>query len=433
MGETPTATLLSTRLLQLPSMPKNAITCALISLICYLCLLSPLRADDNGACLQRGQWALPAPEGVARSTADAVLSAARTANVVLLGEAHDDADHHLWQLQALGMLLGQRGDLVIGMEMFPRRVQAALDRWIAGRLSEEQLLEQTDWNRVWRFDPELYLPILRFARLNRIRVVALNVERSLIAETGNAGWDAVAPERREGVTDPAPAPSDYRDLLRASFFMHGEHREAPEEPDGEASQAEDPAFEYFVQAQLVWDRAFAQAIAEASASYPQSLIVGIIGSGHLRYGHGVPHQLDALGIGNTIVWLPASIDTGCAELAGISDAVFAIAGSERREPPRLGVYLQDSGDGAEIREVVPDSVAATAGLAAGDRIVSAAGVQVRSSNDVIAIVRQSYPGTWLPMTVTRDGKDIDIIARFPAARRAVTPGDDSSRAAEPDD
>ncbi len=398
-------------------MQKNTITRALIPLLCYLCLLTPIYADDNVACLRPGQWARPTPEGVAQSSPDGALAATRTAKVVLLGEAHDNADHHLWQLQALGMLLGQRGDLVIGMEMFPRRVQPALDRWIAGQLSEDQLLEQTDWNRVWRFDPELYLPILRFARLNRIRLVALNVERSLIAETGKVGWDAVATERREGITDPAPALSDYRDLLRASFHMHGE----PANPGTAPLQAGDTAFEYFVQAQLVWDRAFAQAIADASAAYPQSLIVGIIGSGHLRYGHGVPHQLDALGINNTIVWLPAPVAAECAELAGISDAVFAIAGSERRAPPRLGVYLQDTDDGAEIRDVLPDSVAAAAGLAAGDRIVLAAGVRIRSSNDVITIVRHSFPGTWLPLTVTRDGEAIDIIARFPARDGDATP------------
>jgi uncharacterized iron-regulated protein len=343
-----------------------------------------------------------------------VLTAARSADVLLLGEAHDDADHHLWQLQSLGMLLGQRGALVIGMEMFPRRVQPALDRWIAGQLSEEQLLEQSEWDRVWRFDPELYLPILRFARLNRIPLIALNVERSLIAETGSSGWDAVAAERREGITDPAPAPNDYRDILKSSFYAHGEHRDEPAEP-------EDIAFEYFVQAQLVWDRAFAQALADASISHPQSLIVGIIGSGHLRYGHGVPHQLRSLGIDNTVVWLPAPVAAECAELAGISDAVFGIAGSERRAPPRLGVYLQDADNGADIRDVLPGSVAAAAGLAAGDRIVSAAGVRVRSSNDVITIVRNSFPGTWLPLTVTRNGEAIDIIARFPATNKDVTP------------
>lgn len=402
-------------------MQINAIARTLLLLSCYLCLQSPLRAADDGACLRPGQWAVPTPGGVVEITPDDALNRARTADVVLLGEAHDDADHHLWQLQALSMLLGQRGELVIGMEMFPRRVQPALDRWIRGQLSEEQFLEQADWDRVWRFDPELYLPILRFARLNRIRLIALNVERSLIAETASGGWDAVAAERREGVTDPAPALDDYREVLRASFDMHDKQHDAAANPNDTSSKVNETAFEYFVQAQTVWDRAFAQALAAARDSNPQALIVGIIGSGHLRYGHGVPHQLKSLGVENTAVWLPTPVVGDCTELAGVSDAVFAIVGSERRAPPRLGVYLQDDGDGARIRDVVPGSVAAETGLAAGDRIVSAAGIPIRSSNDVIAIVRKLYPGTWLPLTIDRDGTAKDFIARFPADGGDVQP------------
>jgi uncharacterized iron-regulated protein len=34
------------------------------------------------------------------------------------------------------------------MEMFPRRVQPALDRWIAGETTERQFLGETDWRTV---------------------------------------------------------------------------------------------------------------------------------------------------------------------------------------------------------------------------------------------------------------------------------------------
>ena len=52
--------------------------------------------------------------------------------------------------------------------------------------------------------------------------------------------------------------------------------------------------------QLAWDRAMAEALvagrahhAAADGSLP--LVVGIMGSGHVRHGHGVAHQLVALG------------------------------------------------------------------------------------------------------------------------------------------
>jgi len=367
-----------------------------------LCNSAPVIAQPatDDTCLVPGQWATQVGAGFRTVMAAEVLAQVRDVQFVLLGEAHDNADHHLWQLQSLGMLLGARDKLVIGMEMFPRRVQPVLDRWVAGELTESALLRQTEWAQVWRFNPDLYLPILRFARLNRIPVVALNVERSLISDIGARGLQAIPPERREGVTDPAPASSDYRNTLRSSFDQH--------------SKAGDSEFEHFVDAQLFWDQAFAQALADAAAANPAALVVGIIGIGHLRHGHGVPHQLRAMGNRRTTVWLPLDASTRCDRLSGIADSVFAIGSDPMDARPRLGVYLGDDAGAAGVREVVPGSVAEGAGVIAGDRILAAAGVSIRSSDDLIAVVHRQSPGTWLPMTVERNGERMELVAKFPA-------------------
>jgi hypothetical protein len=301
-------------------------------------------------------------------------------------------------------------------------VQPVLDRWIAGELTESALLQQSEWARIWRFDPDLYLPILRFARLNRIPVVAMNVERSLISDIGAHGLSAVSPGRREGVADPAPATSDYRDILRASFHQH--------------SKAGDSDFEHFVEAQLFWDKAFAQALADAAATRPEALIVGIIGSGHLRFGHGVPHQLHAMGERRTTVWLPMDASISCSRLINMADAVFAVRSGPTAARPRLGVYLGDEGGGAGVREVVPGSVAEGAGVISGDRILVAAGLDIRGSDDLISVVRRQSPGTWLPMTIERDGKRIELVAKFPAedpASKASGEQRDTDSNAEKDD
>jgi uncharacterized iron-regulated protein len=390
-----------------------------VALMCllWICATAQAQSETVDTCLVAGQWSTPSVAQLPRVAATDVLSQARGAQFVLLGEAHDNADHHLWQLQTLGMLLAAREHLVIGMEMFPRRVQPVLDRWIAGELTESQLLQQSEWMRVWRFDPDLYLPILQFARLNQIPVVALNVERSLVSEIGARGLQAIPAEQREGITDPAPASSEYRETLRYSFHQH--------------DNADEGAFEYFVEAQLFWDRAFAQGLADAAAANPQALIVGIIGSGHLRYGHGVPHQLRAMGDWQAKVWLPMDASTSCDRLLGSADSVFAI----RRDPvdakPRLGVYLGDDAGAAGVHEVVPGSVAEEAGVISGDRILIAAGVDIRGSDDLIAIVRRQSPGTWLPLTVERNRERIELVAKFPA-RDAVPQATNVHGASNPD-
>lgn len=381
-------------------------------------LAQPAKYDT---CLVRGQWTTQVGAEFRTAPSAEVLAQARDAQFVLLGEAHDNANHHLWQLQSLGMLLGAHDKLVIGMEMFPRRVQPALDRWVAGKLTESAMLQQTEWARVWRFNPDLYLPILRFARLNRIPVVALNVERSLISAIGARGLQAIPYDRREGITDPAPASPDYLDSLRSSFHQH--------------SKAGDSDFENFVDAQLFWDQAFAQGLAEAAAANPAALVVGIIGIGHLRHGHGVPHQLQAMGNRQTTVWIPLDASTRCDRLSGIADSIFAVDSDPTEMRPRLGVYLGDDAGAAGVREVVPGSVADEAGVIAGDRIVAAAGVSILGSDDLIAVVHRQSPGTWLPITVERNGKRMELVAKFPARDTVLDSSGtqrDSSQDAEKD-
>ena len=99
------------------------------------------QAGSASQCLVPGGWARA--DGVAPQVVDGagLLAAMAQRAVVLLGEQHDDMDHHRWQLQTLAALHAQRPHLVIGFEMFPRRVQPALDRWVAGELTEAEFLQ----------------------------------------------------------------------------------------------------------------------------------------------------------------------------------------------------------------------------------------------------------------------------------------------------
>ncbi|MDG4576621.1 MAG: ChaN family lipoprotein [Defluviicoccus sp.] len=285
---------------------------------CVIALaLSACTSDRSSGCAPAGRWIDPATGQTV--AADGLLAGLATRPIVLLGEEHDNAAHHRWQLSVIEALYARRPDLVLGFEMFARASQPVLDQWVAGEIDADQFLLAARWKETWGFDPQLYLPIFEFARRHKLPMRALNVERSLIRRVAREGLSAVPSTEREGIGDPAPALPAYRRWLGEVFA----HKRAPH--GDQAAAAPDPAFERFVAAQLTWDRAMAEALAAAHAQSETRLVVGIAGIGHLQNGWGIPHQLRDLGIVDAAVLLPVAAGTACAELpAGFADAVFAI-------------------------------------------------------------------------------------------------------------
>jgi len=371
-------------------------------------ILAALPARAHEACAPVGEWSVP---GVGRIAAPEILARAAKAQVLLLGESHDNADHHRWELQAVAALAALRPKLALGFEMFPRRVQGALDRWVAGTLSEEEFLQAADWTRVWGYDAAFYLPLFHFARLNRIPMLALNVERDLVRLVSSKGLAAVPPEKHEGVSAPAAAGEAYLGRLFAAYALH------PEKKDSTPSRA-DPGFGNFVDAQLIWDRAMAQALAEAAARNPEALVIGVMGSKHIAHGDGVPHQLRSLGIKDPASFLPWDARADCSEFsADLATAVFGLpAALATPAPPRLGIFVETVPDGVKVVSVAAGSIAETTGLRAGDVLTEVAGAAVKTTDETRAIVSRTAPGTWLPLKARRAGAMIELSAKFPAKK-----------------
>ncbi|MEM9442169.1 MAG: ChaN family lipoprotein, partial [Pseudomonadota bacterium] len=345
--------------------------------------------------------------------------------------------HHRWQLAVISALHGRRPDMVLGFESFPRAVQPALDRWIAGELSETAFLEEAKWSTNWGFDPELYLPLFHFARLHRVPMIALNVERDFVSRIRDEGLENIPEDERRGLTEPKTPVDAYLDSLAETFGQHlnlgseaGSQETDAETNEGEATNTEtapaeplnikdDPRFQRFVRVQTTWDRAMAQALAEASTSEGSPLVVGVLGNGHLERGFGVPYQLSDLGIDNTTVYMPVAPSESCDVYAQeVASGLFVlpplsqIAGAP--SGPKLGVMIETAENQVRVLQVVEDSIAAASDIRDGDLIVEAAGVSLETTSDLIGIVQQQAPGTWLPLSIEREGKIIEIVAKFPA-------------------
>jgi uncharacterized iron-regulated protein len=352
------------------------------------------------ACGQPGQWLTP---GKAAAPIDrvALLERMATQQVVLLGESHDSAEDHRWQWQVLAQLHGRRPQLALGLEMFPRRLQPVLDQWIAGSFSEQEFLQKSEWDKVWGYEAREYLPLFHFARMNRIPMLALNVERSLPEAVGKVGWDAMPAAQKEGVSRPAAPAADYLKLLRKIYDHHP------------AAEREGSDFARFVEAQTLWDRAMAEAIADHLRKVPDALVIGILGAGHVRHGHGVPFQLKSLGIARVANLLTWSQAAGCGELTnGMADAVYVVQ-EQRSNPPRLGVATETVANGLRITAITAGSVAESAGLKVGDVILEVAAKPAKNVQVLRNVVQRTVPGTWLPLKIRRASDEMDIVARFP--------------------
>jgi len=265
-----------------------------------------------GGCSVMPQTCAPSASWVSPATLRVIpdpIPRAAAAPVVLLGEQHDSAADHAWELATIERLYAANPSLVLGFEMFPRSDQNVLNRWVAGQLSETDFLAQSDWKHVWGFPPPLYLPIFRFARDHRIPMLALNVSSKVVHLAARQGFANIPPADREGVGTPAPPSAAYRAELKEAMGSHGGPKMTPERLD------------HFIDAQLVWDRAMAEAIAAQRARAQARPVVAIMGAGHLEDRYGVPHQLESLGVKDAMVFLPEHAACPPAD-ANLADAIY---------------------------------------------------------------------------------------------------------------
>ena len=288
------------------------------------------------SALLGGSPALAAPEplqcqaALAKAQQQQQDLASRVAGlaVLLLGEIHTSADDHAWQLGMLERLSSQRR-LSLAVEMIPAARQPVLDRFNRGQLDEAELLRQVDCPAVWGHDPDLYLPLLRWARLRQVPLLALNAEPTLVRQVRRQGLSGTPTAKRQGISQPAPGSQAYRQRLQSSWRGHQGTSPAP-------TNRRD--LERFIDSQLLRDRAMAEQLLAAHRRDPKRLVVGLIGLGHLQDGDGVPSQLRDLGLTRQLSLQRPALPEGCTP------------------PPqgaRLGAYLESDDSGVWVRQVAP--------------------------------------------------------------------------------
>ncbi|HAG80028.1 MAG TPA: hypothetical protein DCL61_02405 [Cyanobacteria bacterium UBA12227] len=214
---------------------------------------------------------------------DAIVEELGKADVVYLGETHDNPEDHKAQLEILQALYQQNRKIAIAMEMFQRPYQSILDQYLAGNITETELIEQTEYKQRWGFPWEYYAPLLRFAKTNKLPVLALNTPTEVTRKVASYGLESLTPEERKYIPPLSEIRTDnveYRKMIQEIYNQH--HQQG---------HGNSISFERFFTAQVLWDETMADGIAQFMIANPDYQVVVIAGKGHIVYGYGIPSRV----------------------------------------------------------------------------------------------------------------------------------------------
>jgi uncharacterized iron-regulated protein len=200
---------------------------------------------------------------------------------VVVGESHDNTWDHEIQSRVYGALLKRRdASVALGMEMFQRPFQSALDAYIDGEIDEQTMLDRAEWSTRWGMATESYAALWRRARNTGSPLVALNARRELSKRVADVGLDALDPALRQELPEQMDLTMEgHRDLVRKAFGAHG--------PPSEE------AFERFYQAQVVWDETMAHTAYSFMRSNPDvASMVILCGRFHAYPAFGIPPRIE---------------------------------------------------------------------------------------------------------------------------------------------
>ena len=268
--------------------------------------------------------------------------------VICIGEQHTAYAHHVMQREIIRRLHDRSPHLIIGMEMFQRPFQDALDGYIAGSISEPEMLRRTEYFERWGYDWRLYRDIAHLARARRIPLYALNIDREITAAIARRGIQTLTPAQRTQLPQRIDLqPSAYRRFLRQVFAQH---------PAGRP-------FSGFYLAQLVWDEIMAQTASTLLADHPHARLVILAGNGHLEHSWGIPRRIRRQA--DTSVTVIINSPQGTPE-AGTADIILYPADVPFNPTPRLGIEFDP--ESLRVRAVAAGGIAERAGIKRGDRL-----------------------------------------------------------------
>ncbi|MBW4668599.1 MAG: ChaN family lipoprotein [Cyanomargarita calcarea GSE-NOS-MK-12-04C] len=207
-----------------------------------------------------------------------------SSNVIYLGETHDSELDHQNQLKIIQELYKRNPKIAIALEMFQRPYQGVVDEYLAGKITEEELVKKSEYQKRWGFSWKLYAPILRFAKKNKLPVLATNTPAEVSRKVARQGLESLTADERQWIPPFSEIRTDNEDYRKMVLAAFAEHQAAGHSKSADA--------ERFFLVQVLWDETMAETIANFVQANPSHQVVVLAGQGHIIYGFGIPSRVE---------------------------------------------------------------------------------------------------------------------------------------------
>jgi uncharacterized iron-regulated protein len=209
------------------------------------------------------------------------------ADVVLIGEQHDDANTHRLELAVLEALARRHVAVTLSLEMFERDVQASVDTYLSGASAEDDFLKTS---RPWPRYAADYRPLVEFARRQHWPVVAANVPRRIAADVAKSGRSVVD---SLSTADRPLAAADLQCPHDAYYDRFAEQMGGGTHQGGGSGTSAEGTTERYYWAQCIKDETMAESIASAFTKLEgrPGVIVHVTGSFHSDFGEGTGERV----------------------------------------------------------------------------------------------------------------------------------------------
>jgi uncharacterized iron-regulated protein len=246
-----------------------------------------------------------------------VAARARGAEVVYLGELHDNPQHHAIQARVLEALLADGGRPAVAFEMIPETRQATLEAAVRSDAGPREVDRQLGWTVQGWPDFAMYWPLFELGRRHGLPVVGADLDPAVTRRISRDGLGAAGedPARLRSALPDDPARD--RAIARRIRAAH-------------CDRITESRAERMLESWYARNVVIARRVSEALLRAPQ--VVVIIGRGHQSPG-AVPEQLGALRRGTRqLVVALFEVDNGAPETT--ADVVWLTPARPRPDPCR---------------------------------------------------------------------------------------------------